>query len=300
MLTKLINRFLRIFPIGLLFVYACSGSPTGPEEGPPDDTSPPVSNIVSDAVPLYTFRIVNEYPHDRAAFTQGLVFENGILYEGTGLRGQSTLRRVALVSGEVSQVRNLNAALFGEGVAVYQDKIIQLTWTSNRGFVYDKATFAQERDFDYPTEGWGLTHDGTRLIMTDGTANMYFLNPETFERLSQVEVRDENGPVVYLNELEYIQGRVFANVWQSDRIAVIDPEDGRVTNWIDLAGLLAPQDRSGADVLNGIAFDTETSRLFVTGKRWPNLFEIELVPAAQPFLGHNFSVVRGHESGRAD
>ena len=261
----------------------------------PGGTDSPTMSIVSDAVPRYTFRVINEFPHDRQAFTQGLVFENGILYEGTGLRGQSTLRRVDLVSGEVGKMLNLKAAFFGEGVAIYQDKIIQLTWTSNRGFVYDKETFTQQDEFSYPTQGWGVTHDGTRLIMTDGTANLYFLNPLTFERLGQVEVRDENGPVVYLNELEYIQGRLFANVWQSDRIAVINPDDGRVTNWIDLTGLLSPQDRGGADVLNGIAFDAETSRLFVTGKRWPKLFEIELVPAAPQALARDFSAVRVHE-----
>ncbi len=266
--------------LGCLGLLACSDSPTEP--GDVNDTTPPATAIISDNIPLYRFNVINVYPHDAEAFTQGLVFESGTLYEGTGLRGHSSLRRVDLSTGRVEQRTSLAPDLFGEGIAIYRGSIVQLTWTARRGFVYDQESFALRREFQYSTEGWGITHDGTQLIMSDGTANLYFLNPETFERTGQVQVRDGSEPVIYLNELEFIQERVFANVWQSDRIAVIDPDDGRVTNWIDLNGLLPAEDRSAAvDVLNGIAFDEERSTLLVTGKRWPKLFEIGLVPAAE-------------------
>lgn len=233
----------------------------------------------SEVIPVYTYEIVNVYPHDRNAFTQGLVFQDGILYEGTGLHGRSTLRKVELETGRVLQLGALPAQFFGEGVTVYGDEIIQLTWQSNVGFVYDKDSFELLQTFNYPTEGWGITHDGERLIMSDGTATLHFLEPETFEEINRIQVRDNAGPVVRLNELEYIRGEIYANVWQTDRIARIDPLTGQVTGWIDLAGLLSAQDRSQpVDVLNGIAYDAENDRLFVTGKLWPKLFEIELLP----------------------
>ncbi len=227
---------------------------------------------------FYTYEIVNVYPHDRDSFTQGLVYVDGELYEGSGLYGRSSLRRVDLETGEVLQIHRLPAQFFGEGIAIWKDKIIQLTWKANTGFVYDKATFEQQQQFIYPTEGWGITHDGEQLIMSDGTASLYFLDPETFRAIDRVEVHDAAGPVVRLNELEYIDGEVYANVWQSNRIARIDPETGWVTGWIDLTGLLTAEDRSEpVDVLNGIAYDAANDRLFVTGKLWPKLFEIELV-----------------------
>jgi glutamine cyclotransferase len=232
----------------------------------------------SDVIPVYTYNIVNTYPHDPDAFTQGLVFEDGILYEGTGRFGHSTLRRVELETGAILQIRDLADQFFGEGITIYGDRIIQLTWQSNVGFVYDKNSFELLREFNYSTEGWGITRDGEHLIMSDGTSTLHFFDPQTFEEISQLEVFDNNGPVTRLNELEYIQGEIYANIWQTDRIARISPETGRVVGWVDLEGLLTAEDRSEpVDVLNGIAYDAETDRLFVTGKLWPTLFEIELI-----------------------
>ena len=231
----------------------------------------------SDVIPVYSYNIVNTYAHDPDAFTQGLVFDDGALYEGTGLYGQSSLRRVELETGDILQIRELSDQFFGEGIAIHGDRIIQLTWQRNIGFVYDKDSFELLHEFGYSTEGWGITHDGTRLIMSDGTSTLHFLDPQTFEEVGQVEVFDNNGPVTRLNELEYIEGEIYANVWQTDRIARIAPETGRVIGWIDLEGILNVEDHSGpVDVLNGIAYDAQTGRLFVTGKLWPKLFEIEL------------------------
>ena len=236
-------------------------------------------------VPVYTYRVVNVYPHDPDAFTQGLVFENGVLYEGTGLWGYSSLRKVALETGTVLQLCALSSQYFGEGIVIWADQIVQLTWRSYVGFVYDKGSFAPLREFSYPTEGWGITHDGSRLIMSDGTSTLRFWDPETFAEVGQVEVRDNGVPVTRLNELEYIEGEVYANVWQTDRIARIDPQTGQVVGWIDLTGLLGVgSSRKAADVLNGIAYDAENDRLFVTGKLWPQLFEIELIPPAVQYL----------------
>jgi glutamine cyclotransferase len=232
----------------------------------------------SDVIPVYSYNIVNIYPHDRNAFTQGLVFEDGVLYEGTGRFGHSTLRRVELETGVVLQIRELSDQFFGEGIAIYEDKIIQLTWQSNIGFVYDKDSFELLQEFNYSTEGWGITHDGERLIMSDGTSTLHFLDPQTFEEIGQLEVYDNDGPVARLNELEYIQGEIYANVWQTDRVARIAPETGQVIGWVELGGLLTTEDLSEpVDVLNGIAYDAEADRLFVTGKLWPKLFEIELI-----------------------
>jgi glutamine cyclotransferase len=237
----------------------------------------PTSKQTSTAV--YTYEIINVFPHDRGAFTQGLVFEEGLLYEGTGLRGASTLRKVELETGLVQQQYDLPEQYFGEGITVYGDKIVQLTWQSNIGFVYDKDEFSLLDTFNYPTEGWGLTYDGERLIMSDGTPTLHFLDPDTFKEIGQVQVHYEHGPVGRLNELEYVDGQVLANVWTTDLIARIEPQTGQVTAWIDLSGLLEPEDRElGVDVLNGIAYDAENDRLLVTGKWWPKLFEIVLVP----------------------
>ena len=260
------RRFLLVL-CACLGALACSDSPTGSDSS---DLPPPA--------PVYGYTVVRAYPHDREAFTQGLAFDDqGALYESTGQRGESSLRRVELSSGAVLQRHDLPAALFGEGVAVFGDRIIQLTWQAGRAFVYDKASFDLLREFTYRTEGWGLTHDGRRLIMSDGTATLFFLHPDTFAETARLTVRDHRGPVIRLNELEYVRGEIFANVWQTNRIARIDPRTGHVTGWIDLAGLLQPSDRrQPVDVLNGIAYDPRTDRLFVTGKWWPKLFEISL------------------------
>ncbi len=233
---------------------------------------------VAAETPVYGYRVIAVYPHDSNAFTQGLVYYHGNFYEGAGLRGRSSLRRVDLETGQVLQYRALPDAYFGEGVTLYDDRLYQLTWQSHVGFIYDRASFDFLSSFKYPTEGWGLTHNGRELIMSDGTPTLHFLDPDTLQELRQVSVRDEKGPVWQLNELEYIDGEVYANVWQTDRIARIDPETGRVKAWIDLSGLLPPEDRPGANVLNGIAWDDAGDRLFVTGKLWPKLFQIELTP----------------------
>lgn len=223
--------------------------------------------------------MIKAYPHDPKAFTEGLAFEDGIIYEGTGRYGLSDLRQVNLETGRSLLVHQLPDELFGEGVTVYGNKVIQLTWQSHTGFVYDKHTFELIREFSYPMEGWGITHDGKRLILSDGTSTLHFLDPETFAEIGRVEVRARDGPVAGLNELEYVRGEVYANIWPSDRIARIDPQTGQVTGWIELKGLLGEVPAGQpVDVLNGIAYDKRDGRLFVTGKLWPNLFEIELAP----------------------
>ncbi len=241
--------------------------------------TPPASVLSLPAAPILTFRIVATYPHDRAAFTEGLVIDGGALYESTGLNGQSSLRRVDLASGKVLQSVPLDQTYFGEGVTVWKDQIIQLTWKSHVGFVYDKSSFKLLKTFNYPTEGWGLTHDDTSLIMSDGTPIIHFLDPVTFQETKRITVTDQSQPVFKLNELEYVHGEILANVWQTDRIVRISPDSGQVIGWIDLTGLLSPADRQPpVDVLNGIAYDAVHDRLFVTGKLWPKLFEIVLVP----------------------
>jgi glutamine cyclotransferase len=238
----------------------------------------PAHSAKPQPAPVYSYRIVSAYPHDNGAFTQGLVFENDVIYEGTGLYGKSSLRRLDLETGKILQSYELPAQYFGEGITVFQDTIIQLTWKSNIGFVYGKSSFKLLRDFTYTTEGWGLTHDGERLIMSDGTSTLHFLDPETFNTIGHIEIFDNDTPIDKLNELEYINDQVYANIWQTDYIAIINPQSGQVSGWIDLSGLLPPQDCiEPADVLNGIAYDTINDRLFVTGKLWPWLFEIKLV-----------------------
>lgn len=244
----------------------------------PASTATTISELPATPI-AYTYRIVNIYPHDRNAFTQGLVFTDSILYEGTGLPGQSTIRKVDLETGQVLQQFNLADQFFGEGITIFGEQLIQLTFQEHVGFVYDKNSFEQVGQFAYPTEGWGLTHDGQHLIMSDGTANLYFLDPDTFAEVGRVEAHDENGPILNLNELEYIHGEVYANVWRAHLIIRIDPKTGRVVGRINMNGLLTQADKTErVDVLNGIAYDAEGDRLFVTGKWWPKLFEIELVP----------------------
>ena len=255
---------------------------TTPTPHPALPTAPPIEPTETPGpVRHFSYRVVATLPHDRQAFTQGLIFEEGFFFEGTGLLGQSTLRRVDPGTGTVLQSRDLPPDLFGEGITSLNGKLYQLTWQSNIGFVYDRETFELLQTFQYPSEGWGLTNDGQQLIMSDGTATLRFLDPATLVETGQVEVMANGVPVTLLNELEYIDGWVYANVWQTDLIALIDPTSGRVGGWIDLTGLLGPEDRTApVDVLNGIAYDTEGDRLFVTGKWWPRIFQIELVPKA--------------------
>jgi glutaminyl-peptide cyclotransferase len=234
---------------------------------------------MAQSTPVYTYQVVNSFHHDPAAYTQGLIYRDGVLYEGTGLRGESTLRKVTLESGEVEQSIELPQQYFGEGITELSDKIYQLTWQEQTGFIYDKATFNQLATFSYPTEGWGLTHDGKNLIMSDGTPNLYFLDPQTLLVNGQVTVTSENIPVPRLNELEYIDGEVWANIYQTSCIARINPSNGQVVGWIDITGILSPEDQPGSEVPNGIAYDSAGDRIFVTGKQWPKLFEIIVKPA---------------------
>lgn len=229
-------------------------------------------------VPTYGFEIVNAYPHDPGAFTQGLVICGGVLYESTGLYGRSTLRRVDLETGRVLKVRALNPANFGEGLACVGNRLYQLTWQSGLILVYDKETFSEVGRFRYGHEGWGITSDGSSLIASDGSSELRFLDPETLEETRSVTVTDRGHPVARLNELEYIKGEIFANIWQEERIVRISPKTGRVESWVDLSGLrLAVAPEKPGEVLNGIAYDAAGDRLFVTGKLWPRLFEIRLV-----------------------
>jgi len=228
-------------------------------------------------LPVSGYTVVRTYPHDRDAFTQGLQYLDGFLYEGTGLNGRSSIRKVKLETGEVVQRRNLATDYFGEGITVWQSELFQLTWRSGVAFVYDRSTFALRRTFTYPGEGWGLTRDGDGLVMSDGSDRLRFLEPATFAERRRVSVTAAGVPVGNLNELEYVRGEIFANVWRTDYLARIDPKTGRVSGWIDLGGLLSPSEAASADVLNGIAYDEARDRLFVTGKLWPTLFEIRLL-----------------------
>jgi glutaminyl-peptide cyclotransferase len=232
-------------------------------------------------LPVYSYRVVRTYPHDSKAFTQGLQYVDGFLYEGTGLNGSSSIRKVKLETGEVVQRRDLARAYFGEGITVWKTDLIQLTWKSQVAFVYDSKTFAPRRTFKYKGEGWGLTHDGTNLIMSDGTDELRVLDPATFAERRRIKVTAVGKPLENLNELEYMKGEILANVWTTDVVARVSPDTGRVTGYIDLAGLLTRAEKASAEldggVLNGIAYDAKNDRLFVTGKLWPKLFEIKII-----------------------
>jgi glutaminyl-peptide cyclotransferase len=227
-------------------------------------------------IPIAATRVVQTFPHDPRAYTQGLAVADGQLYEGTGWLGESNLRLVDMGSGGVLQQTDLPGDVFGEGIAVVGNRIVQLSWRNYTGYVYDRDSFSLLGTFTYPTEGWGLTYDGNRLIFSDGSDILRFLDPETFAEIGQVRVTAAGRPVYQLNELEYINGAVYANVWQTDRIAIIDPGSGNVCSWIDLTGLNTAPLSSRDEVLNGIAYDDDLGRVFVTGKRWPTLFEIEI------------------------
>lgn len=263
---------------GLIIFYLLSCTEDDLLPSPPGngDTS------VTDEFRLYTYRVINVFPHRNDAFTQGLVYEDSFLYEGTGLHGQSSLRKVELETGDILLRYNLPTRFFGEGITIFGDSIIQLTLNSFKGFIYRKEDLDSIGEFDYPYFAWGLTHDGENLILSDGTDTLYYLDPYTFKEIKRTTVYDNDGPVTELNELEYINGKIFANVYHADYIVIIDPETGRVAGRADLSGLYDSGLRHpGQKVLNGIAYDRENGRLFVTGKNWPKLFEIELVPVDQ-------------------
>jgi len=238
-----------------------------------------IDSFTSSSIKTYSYRIINSYPHDPNAFTQGLEYDDGLLYEGTGGYGQSSLRRVDIQTGRVVDIVHLEDEFFAEGIAIWKDRIIQLTWRSYQGFVWDKENLTQTGSFSYRKEGWGITSDATRLIMSDGSDALYFLDPSDYSLQGSIRVTADGEPVKGLNELEYINGMIYANLWPSTWIAIISPDTGEVTGRIDLSGIMdeggIPKRR--VDVLNGIAYDPSEGRLFVTGKLWPSLFEIELV-----------------------
>jgi glutaminyl-peptide cyclotransferase len=227
--------------------------------------------------PRQGYSVVRTYPHDPSAFTQGLEYFDGFLYEGTGLNGRSSIRKVRLETGEVLQKRDLPSQYFGEGITIWKGELVQLTWRSQLGFTYELSTFAQKRTFSYAGEGWGLTHDDRSLIMSDGSASLRFFDPSTFAERRRMVVSDAGTPVTMLNELEIVRGEIYANVWQTNTIVRISPDSGRVLGWVDLSGLLGANERPSTDVLNGIAYDPAHDRLFVTGKLWPKVFEIKVV-----------------------
>ena len=224
----------------------------------------------------YTYRVVHTYPHDPGAFTEGLFYLDGFLYEGTGIERQSDIRKVQLETGEIVQRHVIPPEYFGEGIVAWKNELLELTWKGEMGWIYDLATFAVRGEFHYPGEGWSLTTDGKRIIMDDGTAQLRFWDPETLAETGRMTITADGQPVQFLNELEWVKGEILANVWHTDRIARIDPKTGQVAGWIDLTGLWSGSDHE-EKTLNGIAYDAQQDRLFVTGKLWPNLYEIRVV-----------------------
>jgi glutaminyl-peptide cyclotransferase len=262
-----------LFSIALWLAFAAinNGCASNAETQRPDQMT------TASRVPTYTYEVVKSYPHDKAAFTQGLVFHQSAIYESTGLNGSSSLRRVELETGKVLKKIEVPDRFFAEGLALFNGRLYQLTWQTQRGFVYDLNSFDKLREFSYSGEGWGLTRDASSLIMSDGSSRIRFLDPDTFEVRSLITVQDNGREVLQLNELEYVKGEIYANVWMTDRIARINPQSGKVNAWIELSGLLPPEAREDPmAVLNGIAYDEASDRLFVTGKLWPKLFEIKL------------------------
>ncbi|MFI5263609.1 MAG: glutaminyl-peptide cyclotransferase [Candidatus Kapaibacterium sp.] len=264
----------KYFLWALLLSFALISQSCKKEVEIPKPISP--QNTTSPA-PLYTYEVISTWYHDPEAFTQGLQFYNGELYESTGLNGRSSLRRVELTTGKVLQKIDIDKEYFAEGMTILGDKIYQLTYQTHIGFIYDRKTFAKIGSWHYEGEGWGLTTDGKELIMTNGSNKINFLDPKSLAITRTIEIIDEGMPVENLNELEYIKGEIYANIWTTDRAIRIDPVTGKINGWVDLSGLLTPTERTEkVDVLNGIAYDEKGDRLFVTGKLWPKLFEIKL------------------------
>jgi glutaminyl-peptide cyclotransferase len=264
-----------LFSIAMSLVFAaCNSGGAGASRAESQQSD---RMTIASKVPNYTYEVVKSYPHDAKAFTQGLVFHQGVFYESTGLNGLSSLRRVEVETGKVLKKIDVPNQFFAEGLALLNGRLYQLTWQTQRGFVYDLDSFNKLREFGYAGEGWGLTHDAHSLIMSDGSNRIRFIDPETFEVQRMITVQDGRRDITQLNELEYIKGEIYANIWMQDLIARIDPQSGKVNAWIDMSGLHPPEARSdpGA-VLNGIAYDESSDRLFVTGKNWPKLFEIKL------------------------
>ncbi len=259
-------------PAFIAIALACAGC--APSGSPPSAAS---AQPVAEEPIHYSYTVVNAFPHDRSAFTEGLVYWSGNLYESTGLNGQSSLREVDLTSGKVLQQIPLSSEYFGEGLAILGDKAYQLTWQTHVAFCYNVADFHLEKTFPYAAEGWGLTTDGQSLIASDGSSQIRFIDPATFAVQHTIDVTLLGQPVKELNELEYIKGEIYANIWQTNYVARIDPQTGHVVGVIDFTGLLALADHTpDVDVLNGIAYDADHDRLFVTGKKWPKIYEVKL------------------------
>jgi glutaminyl-peptide cyclotransferase len=258
----------------ILAAFSCSPAPVSA----PSVASPP-------AVPVFGYEVVASYPHDPAAFTEGLQFVDGAIYESTGMEGTSWVRKVELATGAVQQQHDLDAKYFGEGMVVLDDKIVSLTWKDGKGFILDRATLAPKGEFTYPGEGWALTSDGSQIFMSDGTSQIRTLDPATLAETGRIDVKMNGRPVDQINELEFIKGEIWANIFQADRIVRIDPASGNVVGVVYLANLLKPEHKQGqsVDVLNGIAYDAALDRIFVTGKYWPRIYQIKLKdPAAAP------------------
>jgi glutaminyl-peptide cyclotransferase len=272
------SRFLDICKktlfLGFLF---CTLTAFSCNSGGGSTTNPPTNTNLNGKVPTYGYEVVRSYPHSTDAFTQGLEYRDGKLFESTGGDGDSSLRLVALETGKVLDKVDVPLPYFAEGLTLLNGKIYQLTWQNQVGFIYDANTLSKTGQFNYLGEGWGLTNDGQSLILSDGTNQIRFLDPGTFKVTKTIAVRDENRPVDSLNELEYFNGEIYANLWHNDKIVIINPQSGRVNAWIDLKGLLQAGEVSDPEaVLNGIAYDSASQRLFVTGKLWPKLFEIRI------------------------
>lgn len=247
------------------------------DRAPNQPNTVPDNNQTTSRAQQVAYEVAGSYPHDPTSFTQGLLWHEGSLYEGTGLEGRSRLRRLEFPSGRVLKEINLSSEYFGEGLALVDTRLIQLTWQSHRGFVYDLDSFKKLQEFTYDTEGWGLTYDGRNLILSDGSSDLFYLDPQTFKPIRKLAVTMNGQPLTELNELEFIEGEIWSNVWQTDLIVRIDPSTGRVASFLNLKGILAPSDKTGReDVLNGIAYDAEKKRIFITGKLWPRMFEIRV------------------------
>ncbi len=273
--------------LSALLLFSCNGSSPNSvgDTNPVNDTTNISTSENPAAVPTYDYEIVKEYKHDSDAFTQGLIFHNGFLYESTGQYGESTLRKVELETGKVLQKRNIPKEFFAEGLTLLNDKLYQVTWREGKGFIYNLNDLKLASEFRYSGEGWGLTNDGTNLILSDGTHVIRFINPETFETIRTIVVMNEDGqPLTKINELELVKGEIWANIWHSENInkpnhiARINPADGKLLGWINLDGISDDSKRSDENTLNGIAYDEAGDRIFVTGKYWKRLFEIKVKP----------------------
>ena len=272
----LYSRGHRVFLCLFLTVWAASCQSSQTNSSPTQASAPAVAQTPAKLIPVFTATVIKTYPHDPKAFTQGLEFFDGHLYESTGRTGQSTLREYLLESGKVLRKVNLPENEFGEGLTIFDGKIYQLTWLSKKGFIYDQRTFKKMGEFPISSEGWGPTHDDASLILSDGSNQLKFIDPVNFTPTRTLEVYAGSEAVTKLNELEYLHGQIWANIWHDSRIARIDSQSGQVLSWIELAPLVNKEQREGEDVLNGIAYDATADRLVVTGKNWPELIEIKV------------------------